>query len=535
MLVPMSTVAAIYARLSQDKKAGTDHEGESLEGQVKAATEWIERRGWTVGTVYRDNDISATSGANRPGFESMLQDAPPIVVYRHQDRLERGSTNELDRFLLAGCEGYGTDGSRATLASASGELMTRLQSILGKHEQRLKAERITAANLRIAESGTYRGSIRPFGQNRDGSWVPGEAEAVIEAAEKLATGEWTFFKVSTLWNERGLTTPQTGKQGGREWTSGSAKKFFTRPRLYGVQEYKGVLHPLKDWTPLLTEETFEQIQTLAFHQKTGTRKGSSEKANTRLLTNIVSCGVPGCGRGMNVGYRGAIKPADGKKPRTGNRVYRCPTSKHASVTAVPLEEYISNAALHLLTEHSGIKEEAEGVARRRAALLSERTQLVTEFNAYVEEALESGLSPSLLAKAEKKHEAKLTELDAAIGAENTGGLIGVFLRDDADPTTWDKEGERWEALDVNMRRDLIRGLYSLIEVPKLGQGTRFSPDNLNIELSQLGQSLAFGLLERHQEVTSPGRSVGPDVNRVPRPDQVDWTKEPRTKTDYDPF
>ena len=130
------TTAAVYARISTDKRKGTKEEGASVAAQVKACKQFILSRGWTVGEIYEDNDISATNGAVRPGFEQLLLDAPDTVVVWRQERLERGADDSLQRFLLKGCTGYTVDGSVITVETAGQEFMTNLRSLLGKLDRK---------------------------------------------------------------------------------------------------------------------------------------------------------------------------------------------------------------------------------------------------------------------------------------------------------------------------------------------------------------------------------------------------------------
>lgn len=487
----MSTVASIYARLSRDKTKGTDREGESLESQVKACRDWIERRGWTVGTVYRDNDLSATTGKTRPDFERMLSDAPEKVVYRHQDRLERG-TGDLDRFLFAGCEGYGTDGSRATLESASGELMTRLQSIMSRHEGRLKAERIKAASRRYAEAGRYRGSIRPFGQERSGEWVKGEAQAVREAVPKIISGEWSFFKTAVTWNEAGLYTPATGKQGGREWTSGTVRNYFTRPRLYGYQEYEGTLYELKDWEPLLTRDEFDAIQARISLRRKGSRV-APVRHDIHLLTGILKCAE--CGRGMNAGQRGG---------RGSTRLYKCPTVKHVTTAAIPVENEIIRQVLDLLSREGATQ--SEGTQQKIMELVTRREDLERKHEAWVDEAIETGLRPALITKREAQHAETIADLEVDLLRLRGDLSTDLYHITGGGTMTVGADGKRtWKldtpdysgfhALSMEKRRELVQAVFQEVRIRGAGQGKRFSPEQLTTVLTPYGQRLMDLLIQ----------------------------------------
>src|SRR4051812_750934 len=69
--------AAIYCRISRDRVEITEGgekrftmlgvERQELDCRIKAAS-----LGWEVAETFVDNDISATSGRTRPGYEAML-------------------------------------------------------------------------------------------------------------------------------------------------------------------------------------------------------------------------------------------------------------------------------------------------------------------------------------------------------------------------------------------------------------------------------------------------------------------------------
>ena len=60
--------AVIYLRISKDK-AGDEHGVINQRGEAERLS---AARGYQVGAVYCDNDISAFSGKHRPGYEAMM-------------------------------------------------------------------------------------------------------------------------------------------------------------------------------------------------------------------------------------------------------------------------------------------------------------------------------------------------------------------------------------------------------------------------------------------------------------------------------
>lgn len=293
-----------------DKRKGTEEEGSSVANQLAACRRYIKSQVWTEGKVYQDNSISATTGALRPAFEQMLLDVPPLVVVWKQDRLERpGAKGDLDRFILAGCEGVTVDGERVSFETATSELMTRFKSITAGYETRLKSERQKLRNEADARAGKWHYSRPVFGNDRvTGAIISDEAKAIRTAAAGLVEGNTTFFQISKTWNAQGFRTPVSKGAGGKNWEPGTVRNFFTAPRLIGERVYEGVPYQMKGWEPLLDRDTFEVIQQMIDSAKTGRRGVQGNRNMPHLLTALATCGaeVDGkpCGKGLNVGYRG---------------------------------------------------------------------------------------------------------------------------------------------------------------------------------------------------------------------------------------
>jgi len=479
----MSTVvAAIYARISQDKHKDGPYKDLNVDDQIENCRARIESLGWQVGEIYRDDSISAYNGDTRPAFERLIRDAPAMVVSDKQDRLTRGVLDTL-KLKAANVEGHFLDGGRLAFSTADEETFTLIRSVIDGAEGRKKSERQKSANLRYAKAGKYRGSIRPFGQTTKGEWVDGEAEAVRTAAEDLLNDSaTTFYTIAKRWNAAGLLTPQTGKQGGKQWTSGTVRNYFTRPRLYGVQEYNGTLYELADWKPLLTKDTFDQLQTLINSKRTGQRGVSKGRGDAHELTGIAKCE---CGRGMNVGYRGA---------KGTPRIYRCPTVGHQSVTAEHLERTVMLHALQLMSGQDEAKAEAEEATNSIRDLLDSKRVLQATHEAWIDEAVTAGLSPALIAKRETVHAEECSRIDAEVMSLRQA--LGVNLLATEVTMSWDDgvlnvdhQRTGWESLPVPQRRDVLMSLFTGVHVARGQQGQRFKPERVSFSYTPLGDRL----------------------------------------------
>lgn len=471
------TTAAIYARISTDKRKGTDEEGTSVANQLDACRRFIKAKGWKEGTVYKDNSISATTGALRPAFERMLTDAPPVVVVWRQDRLERGvaGTNDLDRFIMAGCEGYTADGERISFESASQEFMTRMKSLTAGYEQRLKSERQKLASLANAKAGKWAFSRPQFGNDwKTGKLIPEEADAINNAGNAIAEGKATFYTTAKDWNARGFTTPTTTNGfGGRLWEPGTVRQFFQAERLTGRRTYAGETRVMVGWEPILTVETWEQIQLLIEAKKTGRKGVQGGRYNPGLLTGIAKCAM--CGKGLNAGQRGG--PGSDK-------LYRCTTPGHLSRKADTLERFIVDKFLYLLM-HDGAEQIINPDGHKSTApLRAQRSRLILAHTEWITEAVEAGLKPSVIAQKETKH----AEAVAAIDAQLLHAVKDAVFTDllpklaaDGPEALW----ERWLEVPVAQQREIILALFADITIHKSTRSHKFDPKLVELTATPL--------------------------------------------------
>ncbi len=111
---------AVYARMSLDKTG----EGLGVERQEQECRELAARLGVTVSNVFSDNDISATTGKRRPGFEALLASKPEAVIVWHIDRLVR-VTKDLERVIDLGIPVHAVTAGHLDLATPAGRAVAR--------------------------------------------------------------------------------------------------------------------------------------------------------------------------------------------------------------------------------------------------------------------------------------------------------------------------------------------------------------------------------------------------------------------------
>lgn len=475
----MDTLAA-YARISQDKTGA----GMAVSNQLDAIQTWAKKHGHKIGTVYKDNDLSATTGKTRPAFEKLLHDKPKAVVVWHQDRLLRIS-KDLERVLDTEMTVYSVMAGSLDLATPQGRAVARTVTAWNTYEGEQKSARQKLRGRADIEAGRWRFSRPVFGNDwKTGKLIDAEASAIREAAAKIADGTSTFFLTAKLWNSVGLKTPQNKG----EWTPGTVRNFFTSERLIAKRTYEGKTYELKGLVPVLDEETWNQIQTYIDSQRTGQR-GVRTAAFQHLLSGIAECGI--CARKLNIAYRG--------NKRVAARAYKCITPGHLSRQADKLEEFILSDFLSDFTTESDKVLNPAGSSESLAVLRTTRIQTEAKHQAWLDEALTEGLSPSIIKQKEAKHMAELANLDAQIMEFESENLFSGLIWSPKGNEIWELATElqefdaemrkRWDAITLERQRRIIKTIYSKIVIHKGTQGKRFDSNLVELVRTELGEKL----------------------------------------------
>src|SRR5262245_42488414 len=146
--------ACLYARKSTAEN-GKHDEAKSCEQQIAAATEFCQRRGWSVVAKFGDDGISGAEFQRRPGFRALREalEASPrpfdVVVVMEFSRLGRDTPRSLAALLEieeAGCQVWSyLDGERVSLGSESDEMKAVFKAMGASSERRRASERTHSA------------------------------------------------------------------------------------------------------------------------------------------------------------------------------------------------------------------------------------------------------------------------------------------------------------------------------------------------------------------------------------------------------
>ncbi|PFG38218.1 DNA invertase Pin-like site-specific DNA recombinase [Georgenia soli] len=329
---------AIYARISQDRGG----EAMGVERQLQDCRRVAKQRGWIVAEEYIDNDQSAYNPRKkRPAYERMLADLRDglrdgVVVY-HLDRLHRRPI-ELERFVevceRAGMRSLATAHGDVDLGTGDGLLLARLLGIVAANESDAKSRRGKRKMQEIAEAGKpHMGGPRPFGFKSDKvTHEPAEAEVIRTAAERLLAGDTLTSLVRSL-EADGVQTVT-----GKPWSTTALRQMLLSPRNWGMRTRQDG-DPVKAvWDPIISARDGERLT----QKLTDPARRTNRSARRYLLSGMCRCGR--CGAVLV------------SHPKQGVRKYECrPIANRKgcgrlSITAAPLEEWVTEAVLELLDD-----------------------------------------------------------------------------------------------------------------------------------------------------------------------------------------
>lgn len=446
----MSDVTAtIYARQSLDKRG----DELAVARQLEACRAFCAEHGWTVAEEIVDNDRSATSTAERPGFERLLLASPRRVVVWHVDRLVR-LTRDLERVIDTGMNVHAVKAGHLDLSNPAGRAVARTITAWATYEGEQKAERQRVANRQRAARGAAQWSRRPFGFERvEGRAVivVDEAKVIQKATERVLAGE-TLKSIADDLNARGVTTST-----GTAWAVTPLKRVLLNPRNVGRVVYKGEdmgrLGPV-----ILEDDTYERLRAKLTDPR---RRNAPSTQVKHLLSGLARCSE--CDAPMF-----ATNTASKRVPKYG--VYRCLRCSRARrreyvdalVEGVILARLARPDASSLLSAEVDVL----ALAREADTLRDRRDGLA----AMLAEGL---MSEGAVREQARKLQSRINELagqvDAATSTSPLAPLVGT-----------EDVRAAWEGLTVLHRRAVIDALM-IVWIEAAGKGARFTPEQVRIE------------------------------------------------------
>jgi DNA invertase Pin-like site-specific DNA recombinase len=450
--------AAVYARQSKDRTQG-------IKDQTADCAALCALRGWEVTVKIADNDVSASDGRKRPGYDRLAgmieRREIDVVVVSHVDRLLR-KLAELEEFIeLVQRHDVGlvTVSGDLDMSNDMGRLVGRILAVVARGEVERKSARQKRAELTRAEQGKVRkGTPQPFGWQADRLRAElAEQEAIIAGCRALLAGG-TLLGVARDWDRRGLRPHQApfGPLRKNAWTRTSVKEILSSPRIAGIAVYKGAEVAAGEWEPLVPEEMWRAAAEII-----RTPRWNRAWRGISLLGGIAFCC---CGNYITGGSSCNGKPSyrcnlETRDYRPGPHVNLKRDGPDAAITMAVLDALSAPDAIHLLTP------QAEGdIAALRDEELVLRSRLATLSHLF----MDGKISEADLTGGRARGEERLTEIAgqlAELGRESV--LAPIVMAEDP--------ASIWEGLTLDRKRVVVDTLMTVTLYPSGSGARRFDP------------------------------------------------------------
>jgi len=192
--------AALYVRVSSGEQQNTG-------AQERALREYVQRRGWKLQQIYRDQGVSGAS-SNRPALNEMLKacrrGSIDVVVVWKFDRFARSLKQLMSGLEM--CRALGTDFVSVTesidTSLPSGELVFQMIGAVAQFERSLIAERVKSglANARAKGKSLGRPPLRRLSRAESRELRTERAKRNIPfrvLAKKFGVSVWTAHRLCT--------------------------------------------------------------------------------------------------------------------------------------------------------------------------------------------------------------------------------------------------------------------------------------------------------------------------------------------------
>jgi DNA invertase Pin-like site-specific DNA recombinase len=446
----------VYARQSLDRTGA----GAAVDRQVEDCRRLAEGRGWLVSEVISDNDMSASTGKRRPGYDRLLDlmrsgEVDAVVVW-HVDRLTRRLV-DLEQ-VISVCETARVRLATVTgdldLSTDTGRMLARILASVARGEVERKGARQRRANEQRAAAGAMGWTRRPFGYDRGPSGVvvvEPEAEGLREAA-RLVLARGTVAAACRMLDERGLPTTT-----GKPWNVTSLRRALLSPRYAGRVTYNGADVAEGTWPVVLDLDTQQRLTEVLRDTRRRMQQGTEAKY---LLSGLARCGR--CG--------GVMFAAPTVQKGRRYLIYRC-LSCYLTRRADLVDEVVQGVVLARLARPDAAALLAPSVDVD--ALRAEAVDLRGRRDSLAALLADGVLSASAVAEQAGRLTRRLAEVEgcitAALGDSPAAALVGS-----------DDVAGAWEALDVRARKQVVDTLAT-VRVLSAGKGVRFDPEHVQIE------------------------------------------------------
>jgi site-specific DNA recombinase len=494
----MTENAVLYARISVDKSG----EEVGVTRQLHDMRQLAAGHGYDVVAEVTENNISASKGLHRPGYERVChlvstEQVDHVIVWQ-SSRLVRSRKDRAEVISTFGTHNVdviAVKGPSLDLRSAYGRGAADMQTCFDTMEGEVKAERVSAAIADLAKRGKAWGHC-PYGWDRTGlgihaQQVVNEHEAAIvrELVDRLLAGE-SLNELYRDMNARGEPAPgyaqwmklpeelrtQRTEKGRRaptqRWAKSTVRTLVVRDANAAIRRYRkrdnGGTEIKGGWPSIVDRAKHDRVVALLSSPDRRSHSGPRPGARKHLLTNgIGKCGV--CGGVLRVARR------NGSKDKT--LIYLCDGPRGCTGRAqAPVDDLLSRVVIGRLAKPDAL-DWLLGDDERARQLAKQCVELQRRLDEAADSQADGKISTRQLeritARITPQWEAARRERDAAVRS-----LDVETLRPLAGP----EAAAAWVAMSVTQRRAVLETLgIEVVLLPRVKHGPGFEPETVRIE------------------------------------------------------
>lgn len=247
--------AVVYARYSSHSQ--TD---QSIEGQISAAKDYAERKGYTIINEYCDKAKTGTND-NREAFQKMLKDSSKrefsVIIVWKVDRFGRNREEIAINKYKVRKNGVRVEYVAENISEGpEGVILESVLEGMAEYYSLQLSQNIKRGFLESAKKHYSVGSL-PLGYYSDNHQIlinEEEAKAIKIIFNMYAVGKSKTEIINRL-NEKNLKTKKH-----KSFCINSLTKILHNPIYYGVYKYKDIIFEEDIVPPIITKELFQKVQ-----------------------------------------------------------------------------------------------------------------------------------------------------------------------------------------------------------------------------------------------------------------------------------
>jgi len=500
IVTQLRTLIFLYARISEDPR----DQRRGVKRQMKDLYQWAEELGGEIAGEWTDNDLSAHSGEQRPGYDALMAAALEaaaqpgvrvIVAAYHPSRLWRRRVERaqaIEDLRQAKAFVAFESGGYFNMAKASDRSQLANLGESDTAESEVKSERVTREALERAEEGRANGKVsygwrRVYRHDDDGKVIgfddvehPEQAAIVREIVKRLLGGD-SIFAVTLDLNERGVPAPGVGQkrkkravgqaEDGSHWSKSSVKKVALRPANVAIRVYKGAEYPAV-WPALVKPEEHSRLIDL-FRSRAGSGERPGQRVHLLSWGEVATCGV--CNGTISVSLRGNMTRGT-RKP-----TYVCSEKGCVGRNEEALDRHVEAVVVKLLSSPA-VSEIFKSDESAALAALERAEGLRARQGQAAEDFADGVITREQLRRITQKLSEQIKEAQAEarrlqpVDLSALDGLVGPQAAD------------KWSRLGVPQKRRILEAIGLRVKIyPASRRGPGF--DSSTIAIGRQGRSV----------------------------------------------